>query len=89
MGELKGDAIYMNLIKPFASIHERGNIKMSLVFVCIRPSAIYQIECANMEKNPQTQHFRETFKCSIAVLCWEDYSHVRSTGHVTLSIAWS
>lgn len=50
MGELKGNAIYMNLIKPFASIHERGNIKMSLVFVCIRPSAIYQIECANMKK---------------------------------------
>lgn len=50
MGELKGNAIYMNLIKPFASIHERGNIKMSLVFVCIRLSAIYQIECANMKK---------------------------------------
>lgn len=50
MGELKGNAIYMNLIKLFASIHERGIIKMSLVFVCIRPSAIYQIECANMKK---------------------------------------
>lgn len=50
MGELKGNAIYMNLIKPFASIHERGNIKMSLVFVCIRLSAIYQIECAYMKK---------------------------------------
>lgn len=61
MGELKGDAIYMNLIKPFASIHERGNIKMSLVFVCIRPSAIYQIECANMEKKPTNTTFSGNF----------------------------
>lgn len=57
MGELKGNSIDRILIEPFASIHERGNIKQTLEFVCIRHCVLCQTECANMKKITNTQIF--------------------------------